>query len=117
MTIGLEQANEIVRTIIRTIDKRAEFRAQNVASGDRPAVTGTLSMRKHSTTVTIPIEALTAAGESAARRHDLRNTLKRAIDRMTFTPTPVATSTKMTRPSTSADGFFRAPNKNPRGKR
>lgn len=116
MTLALEQANDIVRSIIRTIDKRAEFRVQNVAEGDRPAVTGTLSMRKHSTTVTIPIEALEAASESATRRHELRNTLKRALDRMMFTPT-LATSTKMTRASTSPDGFFRPPGGGSRGKR
>jgi hypothetical protein len=116
MTSALEQANEILRTIVRTIDKRAEFRAQNLAEGDRPSVTGTLSVRKHSTTVTIPIEALKAAGESATRRHELRTTLKRALDRMTFSPT-LATSTKMTKASTSPDGFFRPPMARPRGRR
>jgi hypothetical protein len=116
MTLALEQANEIVRSIVRTIDKRAEFRAQNVAEGDRPAVTGTLTMRRHSTTVTIPIDALTAAGENATRRHELRTTIKRAFDRMMFTPT-LATSTKMTRASTSADGFFRPPSGGSRGRR
>jgi len=116
MALALEEANDILRSIVRTIDKRAEFNAQNVAQGDRPAVTGTLSMRKRTTTVVIPIEALTAAGESAMRRHELRTTLKRALDRMTFVPT-LATSTKMTRPSTSADGFFRPPSAGRRGKR
>lgn len=116
MTLALGQANEIVRTIVRTIDKRAEFDAKSVAEGDRPAITGTLSMRKQTTTVTIPIEALTAAGESSTRRHELRTTLKRALDRMTFVATP-ATSTKMTRPSTSADGFFRPPSAGRRGGR
>jgi hypothetical protein len=114
MTLALDKANEIVRSIVRTIDKRAEFDAKSVAEGDRPALTGILSMRRHSTTVTIPLEALTAATENATRRHELRTTLKRHLDRMTFVSTP-ATSTKMTRPSTSADGFFRPPNTGKRG--
>lgn len=114
MALALQQADEIVRTIVRTIDKRAEFRAQQVVEGDRPTLTGTLSMRKRTTTVTIPIEALKAAGEDLARRHALRTTLKRALDRMTFVPTQT-TSTKMTRPSTSTDGFFRPPSGFKRG--
>jgi len=116
MILALDKATEIVRSIVRTIDKRAEFDAKNVAEGDRPALNGTLSMRRQSTPVSISIEALTAATENATRRHELRTTLKRALDRMTFVSTP-ATSTKMTRPSTSADGFFRPPNASKRGGR
>lgn len=114
MAVALDNANQIVRPIVRTIDKRAEFDALQLAEGDRPAVTGTLSVRRRSTTVVIPVETLKAAVESATRRHELRTTLKRALDRMQFESTPVA-STKMSRPSSSADGFFRAPSSNRRG--
>lgn len=113
MAVGLDNANQIVRSIIRTIDKRAEYDAKNLAQGERPAVTGTLSVRRRSTTVVIPVEALEAAAKSAVRRHELRTTLKRALDRMQFEATPTS-STRMSRPSTAPEGFFRPP---PAGRR
>jgi hypothetical protein len=114
MALALNDASQIVRSIVRTIDKRVEFDAKQLAEGDRPALTGTLTVRRRSMTVVIPLETLAAASESPTRRHELRNTLKRQLDRMQFEASPVA-STKMTRPSSSAEGFFRAPSSGRRG--
>ena len=107
MALALENANTIVRSLVRSIDKRAEY-TTTFTEGDRPGVKVTLSMRKRSTAVTIPIETLTAATQSSIQRSQLRNTLKRALDRMLFVTIPVA-STKMLRPTTQSDGFFRPP--------
>ena len=107
MTLALESVNTILRSLVRTIDKRAEYTA-TFTEGDRPGVKVTLSMRKRSTTVTIPIETLTAAEQSSIQRSQLRTTLKHALDRMLFVSIPVA-STEMLRPATQADGFFRPP--------
>jgi hypothetical protein len=110
----LEDAETILRPLIRSIDKRAEYTTKP-AEGDRPGVAVTLSMRKRSATVTIPVEDLTAASQNSMRRNQLRTTLKRALDRMLFVSVPVA-STKMVRPTAHADGFFR-PSSFGRGRR
>lgn len=107
MALDLGSANEILRSVIRSIDKRAEYTTALV-EGDRPGVSVTVSMRKRSTTVTIPIETLAAAEQNTIRRNQLRTTLKHAMDRMQFVATPVA-STKLLRAKTAPDGFFRPP--------
>jgi hypothetical protein len=107
MTLDLGTANEVLRSVIRSIDKRAEY-TTTVIEGDRPGVAVTLSMRKRSTTVTIPAETLAAAGQNSIRRNQLRTTLKQALDKMQFVVMPVA-STKLLRAKTAPDGFFRPP--------
>ena len=103
----LEEAEEIVRPLIRSIDKRAEYTTK-LTDGERPAVSVAVSLRKRSTTVTIPVEELKAAAQSSMRRNQVRTTLKRAMDRMMFEKLHVA-STKMERPATTGEGFFRPP--------
>jgi len=107
MTLALQDANTILHSVIRTIDKRVEYTA-TPADGDRAAVVVALSLRNRSTTVTIPVDALEAARENSMRRHQLRTTLKHALDRMLFVALPMM-STKMLRPMTQSDGFFRPP--------
>lgn len=115
MTLDLGSANEIIRSVIRSIDKRAECTTALV-EGDRPGVTVTLSMRKRSTTVMIPIDTLAEAGQNSRRRNQLRTTLKQAFDKMQFVATPVA-STKLLRAKTAPDGFFRPPSGGRGGRR
>ncbi len=107
MTLAPENANTILRSLIRSIDKRAEY-TMTLTKGERPGVMVSLSMRKRSTTVAIPMEVLTAAEHDSMRRNQLRTTLKRALDRMLFVTAPVA-STKMLRATTQTEGFFRPP--------
>ena len=57
--------------------------------------------------IEIPLESLVAAEESGLKRHELRNRIKRAYDRMMFVKVPFA-DTKMLRGSTSSDGYFRS---------
>lgn len=108
MTLALGDANKILGAIMRTIDKRAEYTAQRVTEGEKPAVVGTLTLRKKSTTVTVSLEALQASQQNAMTRNQVRTALKRALDGMQFVPNPIA-STKMLRGNTSGDGFFRPP--------
>lgn len=107
MALALEDANKILKPLIRTISKRAEYTTSFV-EGERPSVLVDLSMRHKSTKVTIPIEALTAAETDSMRRHQIRTKLKHALDRALFVANEIA-STKMVRGSASADGFFRPP--------
>lgn len=107
MAFVLEDANGLLRTIIKSIDKKAEFRVDPV-EGDRPSLAVNLSLRKRSTTVSVPIEQVEAAKESSMSRSQLRTTLKRALDKVTFEPRLVA-STKMLRGKAVEGGFFRPP--------
>jgi hypothetical protein len=107
MAFVLEDANGLLRTIIKSIDKKAEFRVDPI-EGDRPSLAVNLSLRKRSTTVSVPIEQVQAARESSMTRSQLRTTLKRALDKVTFQPMPVA-STKMLRGKAIEGGFFRPP--------
>ena len=75
-------------------------------SGDRPGVAVTLSLQKHQAKMVIPQEQLEAAEQDTIRRAQLRTSLKRTIDRMTFKPNDVV-STKMVRASVTDGGFFR----------
>jgi len=107
MAFVLEDANGLLRTIIKSIDKKAEFRVDPV-EGERPSLAVNMSLRKRSTTVSVPIEQVEAAKENSMSRSQLRTTLKRALDKVTFEPKPVA-STKMLRGKVAEGGFFRPP--------
>lgn len=106
MPLILEDARTLLRTLIRSIDRKAEFTV-SVQEGDPPGVAVTLALRKNRTTVFIPADQMEAAGQDSMRRSQLRIVLKRAIDRMMFTSTPIA-STKLTRGAVVEGGFFRA---------
>lgn len=107
MALVLEQATTLLRTIIRSIDKKVDYSFATV-EGDRPGILVNLALRKRTTAVTIPATDLEAAGESTMRRDQVRAVLKRAIDGMMFESAPVA-STKMLRAKVDPAGFFRPP--------
>ena len=107
MAFVLEDANGLLRTIIKTIDKKAEFRVDPI-EGDRPSLAVNLTQRKRSTTVSVPIEQVQAARESSMSRDQLRTTLKQALHKASFQPMEVA-STKMLRGRALEGGFFRPP--------
>ncbi len=105
MKIALEDANKSLRPIMRSIDKKADF-ISSLTEGDKPGITLTLSKREKTKTITIPLGILVAAKDDPVQRHQLRNRIKRAYDRMVFVAPPMA-STKMVRGSGAADGYFR----------
>jgi ribosomal protein S20 len=107
MAFVLADANGLLRTIIKSIDKKAEFRVDPI-EGERPSLAVNMSLRKRSTTVSVPIEQVEAARENSMSRSQLRTTLKRALDKVTFEAMPVA-STKMLRGKSVEGGFFRPP--------
>jgi len=115
MALALDEANKILRPMIRGIDKRAEYSASFV-EGERPSVLVSLSMRNKSTKVTIPVEALAAAQNDAMRRNQVRTKIKQALDKMLFVANEIA-STKMVRGAITGDGFFRPTGGGGRGRR
>jgi hypothetical protein len=115
MPFVLEDVKELLRGLIRSIDRKADF-SVSLLEGDRPGASVTMSLRKHSTTVVVPVEHLEAAAQFSIRRAQLRTTLKRAIDRMMFAPDEIA-STKMLRGAVVDGGFFRPMQGNRGGRR
>ena len=107
MAVVLQNAKDLLRTLIRSIDKKVEY-TLTVAEGERSGISVGLALGKRSTNVTIAADDLEAAVQSSMRRSQIRTTLKQAVDRMTFQSTPVA-STRMLRAKTQTDGFFRPP--------
>jgi hypothetical protein len=105
MALILEDARALLRTVIRSIDRKAEFSVA-VQEGEQPGVAVTVVLRKHSTTVLVPADQMEEASRDSMRRSQLRTTLKRAIDRMMFSPTPIV-GTKLSRPAVTDGGFFR----------
>jgi len=105
MTIVLENARNILRTLIRSIDKKVDFSA-TLHSGDRPGVALTLTLQHKHATLIVPEDQLEGIETDSIRRAQLRTLLKRTLDRMTFKQTDIA-STKMLRGAVSDGGFFR----------
>lgn len=106
MPVSLEEAKQLVWTLVRGIDRKAELTVVP-ATGDVPGVAATVSLRKHKTTLVISVRDLEGALTSSMQRSQLRTTIKRAIDRMTFIALPVA-STKTIRGPMVDGGFFRS---------
>jgi len=104
MTVGIEDTRSLLRTVIRTIDKKVEFVATPHAGS--PGIALTLSRQKDQATIVIPEDQLEGVEHDSIRRARLRTLLKRTIDRMTFKQTDIA-STKMLRGSVTDGGFFR----------
>lgn len=105
MKIALEDANKSLRPIIRSIDRKVDYNT-SLTEGEKPGVSLTLIRKEKSKNITIPVEVLVHAQDDPTKRHELRNRIKRAYDRMLFVAPPMA-STKMVRGSASADGYFR----------
>jgi hypothetical protein len=105
MPLDLEELKSVLRSLIRSIDRKADFSVAPQAGEESVSVT--MALRKNKTTVVVQAQQIEAAAQDAMRRSQLRNVLKRAIDRMMFEPTPIA-STKMVRGPVIEGGFFRA---------
>lgn len=105
MALELSQAQDIVGTIVRTIDNKATCSAELVELDQRPFVMVTLSRRGKSTTVPLPLQNVAEAQEQVRRRHQVRTVLKQKFDAMLF-QAPPKTLTNV--PRGSGDGFFRS---------
>jgi hypothetical protein len=105
MTTTLEGARNQLRTLIRSIDKKVEYSVA-LHTGEKPGVALTLALQKQQAKMVITQETLEAAEQDPIRRAQLRTSLKRTIDRMTFKPNDVV-STKMVRAAVTDGGFFR----------
>ncbi len=107
MNLVLEDAKALLRTLINSIDRKAEV-SVSLKEGDQPGVNVAITLRKHKTTIAVSAAKLEEAVRDSIGRSQLRTSLKRVIDRMTFEVTPFA-STKMLRGATVDGGFFRPP--------
>lgn len=112
-TLVLEETRTLLRNVIRTIDKNADF-SVSLQEGNQPGVAVALSLRGHKTSLSIPSDKI-AAASNLIGRNELRTKLKRALDLIAFTPSTI-TSTKMLRGTVIEGGFFRTQN-NSRGRR
>jgi hypothetical protein len=106
MALTLDEAKNVLWALVRTIDRKADLTVTPQAGGE-PAVTATVTLRKHKASLVIAARDIEAARESAMHRSQLRTTIKRAIDRATFVPPPMA-STKVSRGPEVDGGFFRS---------
>lgn len=106
MALTLDEAKNVLWALVRTIDRKADLNVTPQTGGE-PAVTATITLRKHKATLLISARDIEAAQESAMHRSQLRTTIKRAVDRATFVPPPIA-STKVNRGPDVDGGFFRA---------
>jgi len=105
MPLSLEAATAFLRTLVRTIDRKADIVV--TAAPEAQAVTLSVELRKCKTSLTISVSELEGAMEEAIQRASMRTTIKRAIDRVTFKALPMA-STKMVRGPMVDGGFFRS---------
>jgi hypothetical protein len=115
MSLTLDDEKNMLRAVVRSIDRKAEFTV-SAREGDQPGVVVTVVLRKHKATVTVPADQLEGALQDAMRRSQLRTTIKRAIDRASFEPAAIA-STKMMRGKVVEGGFFRSQQGGGRGGR
>ena len=115
LVLSLENATSILGTMVRGIDKKAEYRVA-LAEGQEAAVTLHLTLRRQATTLTISAGDIEVASRDLMQRHQLRTTIKRALDRMTFKPVPVL-STKTNNSKMEGGGFFRPAHGGGRGRR
>jgi hypothetical protein len=105
MNLVLEEARALLYALIRTIDRKADF-SVTPHEGDLPGVLVNISLRKHKMNMVIPVRDLEAARQNSIQHAQLRTTIKRAIDRMMFETTPIA-STKTVRGAMVDGGYFR----------
>lgn len=114
MSLTLDEARNVLWTLVRTIDRKADLTVTPQTGGEA-GVNAVVTLRKHKATLAIAARDIEAAQESAMHRAQLRTTIKRAIDRATFIPPPMA-STKTARGPEIDGGFFRN-NSGPRSPR
>jgi hypothetical protein len=107
MASSLDTNEALIRTLLRTINKRIEYNVA-VAEDDPSKLNVNISLQKLKATVSLRADDLAAAKQDLMRRNQVRTALKRAVDSMMFRPASIA-STAMLRPDSQAEGFFRAP--------
>lgn len=105
MALTLDEARNLLWSLVRTIDRKADLTV-TAHPGDDPAVNATITLRKSKASLVIAAREIEAAQDSTISRSNLRTTLKRAIDRATFAAPPMA-STKVNRGPEIDGGFFR----------
>lgn len=106
MALTLDEARNVLWTLVRTIDRKADLTVTAHTGGEEPGVNAIVTLRKSKATLVISARDIEAAKESTISRSQLRTTIKRAIDRATFAPPPMA-STKVNRGPEIDGGFFR----------
>jgi hypothetical protein len=106
MVSSLNTNEALIRTLLRTIDKRVEY-SVTAAENDPSRINVSVSLQKQKATVSLRTDDLAAAKQDLMRRNQVRTALKRAIDSMMFRPASIA-STAMLRPDSQAEGFFRS---------
>lgn len=107
MALTLDEARTVLWTLVRSIDRKADLVVTAQTGGDEPGVNATVTLRKSKASLVIAARDIEAAQESTISRSTLRTTIKRAIDRATFAPPPMA-STKVNRGPEIDGGFFRS---------
>ena len=105
MAVTLDEARNVLWTLVRSIDRKADLTV-TAHTGEEAAVNAIVTLRKNKATLVIAARDIQAAQESTISRSQLRTTIKRAIDKATFIPAPVA-STKVKRGPEIDGGFFR----------
>lgn len=114
-SLNLENARTLLRTIIRSIDKRAEV-SLSLKEGERPAVAANLTLRGNRATVMLPVDQINAAATDAIARNQLRTKIKRTMDLMSFKEVAIA-DTKMLQGRAVEGGYFRTQSGNRGGGR
>ena len=115
MPLTLEEQRSLLRTVVRSIDKKADFNA-SLQEGDQPGLIVNLQLRKYKVNVFISTDQIEGAAQDSIRRSQLRIVLKRALDKAMFEPATIA-STKMMRGKVIEGGFFRSDQGNRGGRR
>lgn len=106
MSLTLDEARTLLWDLVRSIDRKADL-VVTPQTGGEAGVSATITLRKHKATLAIAARDIEAARESTIQRSQLRTTIKRAIDRASFVPPPMA-STKTARGPEIDGGFFRS---------
>jgi len=106
MPLTLEQQRTLLRAVIRSIDRKADFNA-TLQEGDQPGLQVALVLRKYKANVFVSTDQIEGAAQDTMRKSQLRTVIKRALDRAMFEPASIA-STKMMRGKVVEGGFFRS---------
>lgn len=88
MSLDLSETQSILKGIVRSIEKRADFSAELAERDQRAVVLVNLSHRSKSTAVQIPMADVEASRLDLRRRHQVRTLLKKRFDAMLFVAPP-----------------------------
>lgn len=106
MPVSLQAATEFLRTLVRSIDRKADLTVTAQPEGE-PRVILAIELRKSRATVNVSLADVGSAMDDAMARSQLRTKVKGAIDRATFQSVPYV-STKMVRGAVVEGGFYRS---------